>query len=29
MIIPVSEDCRRCKQKHGLLKLYVEKEENK
>jgi len=29
MIIPISEDCRRCKQKHGLLKLYVEKDEVK
>jgi hypothetical protein len=24
MIIPISEDCRRCKQKHGLYKLYID-----
>ena len=28
MIIPISEDCRRCKQKNGLKKLYVEQNES-
>jgi hypothetical protein len=26
MIIPISEDCYRCKQKHGLVRLYIVKD---